>query len=79
MVKTTVYLDPHTALALRQMAEQQKRSQAELIREALREYSDRGGRARLPGVGGHRSGRSDVSGRTRELLRRAVRQRRWPS
>ena len=35
VTKTTVYLDSDTALALRQMAETQGRSQAELIRDAL--------------------------------------------
>lgn len=39
MVKTTVYLDPDTAIALRQLAQSQDRSQAELIREALSIYT----------------------------------------
>ena len=35
MVKTTVYLEPDTALDLKQLATAEGRSQAELIRDAL--------------------------------------------
>jgi len=38
MVRTTVYLDQEIALALRQLAARQGRSQAELIRDALASY-----------------------------------------
>jgi len=44
MTKTTVYLDPDTVLALRQMAEIQGRSQAELIRDALHASTRKGKR-----------------------------------
>ena len=38
MLRTTVYLDDEIALAIRQLAETQKRSQADIIRDALRKY-----------------------------------------
>lgn len=78
MVKTTVYLDPETALALRQLASSQGRSQAELIREALTLYARQATRPKPPGIGKYQSGRTDVSERAEELLRKAVREKRWP-
>ncbi|HYM10926.1 MAG TPA: CopG family transcriptional regulator [Bryobacterales bacterium] len=78
MTKTTVYLDPEVALSLRQLAERQGCSQAELIREALATYVRRSGRLKPKGIGRYHSGRSDVSERAEELLRRAARDRRWP-
>ena len=77
VVKTTVYLDPDLALSIRQLAEIQGRSQAELIREALQAYARQAPPPKPKGMGMYRSGRSDVSGRYRELLRQAVRERRW--
>ena len=56
----------------------QGRSQAELIREALRLYTRRFTRSRPKGVGRYRSGRTDVSVRAEELLRNAARRRKWP-
>lgn len=78
MVKTTVYLDPETALALQQLASSQGRSQAELIREALTLYTRQATPPKPKGIGGYRSGRSDVSERAKELIRKAVREKRWP-
>jgi len=72
MRKTTVYLDPEVALALREISRGEGRSQAELIREALRQYTRNRSRPRLAGVGTFRSGRSDVSDRAEELLRVAA-------
>ncbi len=78
MVKTTVYLEPETALALQHLANQEGRSQAELIREALQLYTRRVHRPKLKGVGKYRSGRSDISVRAEELLKEAVRNKKWP-
>jgi hypothetical protein len=78
MTKTTVYMDPEVALRLRQLAETQGRPQAELIREALAAYTSRSARLKPKGIGRYHSGRSDVSERAEQLLRRAVRDRRWP-
>ena len=78
MIKTTVYLEPEVALSIRQLAQIKGRSQAELIREALAAYSRRASRPRPKGIGRYRSGRSDVSERAEDLLRQAVKGRRWP-
>ncbi len=73
MVKSTVYFDSATILALRQLAKAQGKSQAELIREAVTGYARRAGRAAPKGVGAYRSGRSDISEKAEALLRQAAR------
>lgn len=75
VVKSTVYLDTATILALRQLAKARGKSQAELIREAVTGYARRAGRPAAKGVGVYRSGRSDVSEQAESLLRRAARRR----
>ena len=77
MVKTTVYIEPDTALAIRQMAEAQRRSQAELIRDALTAYTRQARRPALPGVGESDSGHSDTSERADEILKDAAKRGRW--
>jgi predicted transcriptional regulator len=70
MEKTTVYLDPHDYRRLKQLARKAGRKPAELIREAVAEYTVRhqGGRA-LPGsVGALSSGRGDLSTRDEAYL-----------
>lgn len=67
--KTTVYLDPADYGRLKAIARVQRRTPAELVREAVAEYASRHARrprARSVGVG--RSGRGDVSERAEELL-----------
>ena len=80
MLRTTVYLDEETALAIRQLSDREKRSQAEIIREALRRYLRQANKRQPPpkpaGIGAYRSGRHDVSGRAEELLRQAARKSR---
>lgn len=79
MIRTTVYVDEDVAVALRHRAAVEGRSQAELIREALRKYVEdleQPERPPIVGIGRHRSGRTDVSERAEELLRRAARKRR---
>lgn len=73
MVKTTVYIDAETALALRERARSEGRSQSELIRHALKLYTEGSLRPRIKGVGEFRSGRSDISERAEELLKAAAR------
>lgn len=78
MLKTTVYLDTDTVLSLRQMAESQGRSQADLIRDALVAYTRRRPKRRLPrGLGKYDSGYTDTSERAREILRDAAKKGRW--
>jgi len=80
MLRTTIYLDKDVALAIRQLADREQRSQAEVIREALRRYLKQVGKRREPpkpsGIGAYRSGRHDVSERAEELLRQAARKNR---
>ena len=78
MFKTTVYLDPEVALCLRQLSEVEGRPQAEIIRHALAAYTRRAARPKPKGIGLYRSGRTDVSQKSEELLRRAIKARRWP-
>lgn len=77
MTKTTVYLDPDTVLALRQMAETQGRSQAELIRDALEAYTRKAKRPLPSGLGKYDSGETDISEHAKEILRRAAQKGRW--
>jgi hypothetical protein len=77
MVKTTVYLDNDLALALRQLAMLEGRSQAELIRTALSDYNRRRKRPPLPGVGEFDSGESNVSERAEEILLKASAHGKW--
>ncbi len=78
MIKTTIYMEPSVALSLRHLASVQGRSQAEIIREAIESYTSKSlGRPRPKGIGAYDSGRSDVSERAGELMRRAARSRKW--
>jgi len=79
VIRTTVYVDEDVAVALRHRAAVEGRTQAELIREALRRYVERVEQPERPpiaGIGRHRSGRTDVSERAEELLRQEARKRR---
>ena len=77
MLKTTVYLDDEQVLALRQLSEATGRPQAELIREAVAEYTVRSSRPKPAGAGRFRSGRSDLGERAEELLNAAAEKREW--
>ncbi len=77
LTKTTVYLDSDTLLVLRRMSEAQGRSQAELIRDAVENFTRNTKRPKIPGVGEFDSGRTDTSERADELLKRAARRGRW--
>ena len=76
MLKTTVYLDEEILLMLRRLADADKRSQADIIREALHHYLQRiqAPNPNLPaGIGRYHNGRSDVSQRAEALLQKAIR------
>ncbi len=77
MTKTTVYLDSDTALTLRQMAEAQKRSQAELIRDALQAYTSSAKRPLPRGLGKYDSGETRGAERAKDFLRSAAKKGRW--
>ena len=77
MVKTTVYLDGDLAQSLRQLAAIEGRSQAELIRDALHEFTRRRKKPPIPGVGEFDSGESGVSERAEEILAKASAGGKW--
>ena len=80
MLRTTVILDDDTAVGIRQLAETQQRSQAEIIREALRNFVEQGrskqARPAIRGLGAYHSGRSDGSEKVDEFLREHARKAR---
>lgn len=74
LTKTTVYLPEADYRRLKAMARKQKRTTAELVREAVAQYA--GGAAAKPtslGIG--HSGRGDLSERSEELLKGMGRRR----
>jgi hypothetical protein len=77
MVKTTVYLDAEIVVTLRQISQQEGRSQAELIRDALAEFARQRKRPPIPGIGEFDSGESTVSGRAEKILREASAEGKW--
>lgn len=69
LIKTTVYLTDREYSRLKELAREQNRPAAELIREVVAEYARKHGERRAPSsVGAGRSGRGDVSERAEELL-----------
>ena len=67
--KTTVYLDPEDYRRLKAMARQRDSSAAELIREAIAEYTRRHSSRLMPrSVGSGRSGRPDLGEDAEGLL-----------
>ncbi len=77
MVKTTVYLEPDTALDLKQLATAEGRSQAELIRDALGDYTRRKKRPAIPGLGEFDSGQSNISEQAENILKKASLAGKW--
>ena len=68
-MKTTVYLNAGDYRRLKQLAQAEGRTAAELVREAVSEYARRrAAPARPRSIGAGRSGRSDLSERAEELL-----------
>lgn len=69
--KTTVYLDADVYRRLKAIAARRGRHAAELVREAVAEYTLRQVPATRPrSVGAGKSGRDDLSERAEELLHR---------
>ncbi|HEY7307670.1 MAG TPA: CopG family transcriptional regulator [Bryobacteraceae bacterium] len=80
MVKTTVYLDDEIVAALKGISKRSAKPQAQLIRDALRAFTSTENLPPLPsGMGMFDSGHTDTSARRKELLRQAMRSRRWRS
>lgn len=69
MQKTTVYLDEAAYRRLKRMARQRRRPPAEMVREAVAEYTARHAPRQKPrSVGAFKSGRRDLSRRAEALL-----------
>ena len=69
MQKTTVYLDEDAYRRLKHLARARRRPPAELVREAVAEYTARHARRRSPrSVGAFKSGRRDLGQRAETLL-----------
>lgn len=67
--KTTVYLNADTYRRLKQIAREQGRSAAELVREAVAEYAQRHGARPWPrSIGMARSGLGDLGERAESYL-----------
>jgi predicted transcriptional regulator len=68
-LKTTVYLDAKDYERLKEIARADGRAPAEVVREAVAEYTQRHRPQRMPkSIGIGHSGRGDVSERAEELL-----------
>jgi predicted transcriptional regulator len=68
--KTTVYLDADAYRRLKNLARDQGRPTAELVREAVAEYAERhAARPRPRSIGAVRSGLGDLAERAEERLR----------
>ena len=77
MLSLTVELDEQVAAAVRNMAAAQRRSEQEIVIEAVAAYAHCA-RPMPQGMGKYRSGQVDISERAGEILRDAVKERRWP-
>ena len=70
MQKTTIYLEEETYRRLKQLARARRRRPAEMVREAVAEYTARHAPRRKPrSLGAFKSGRRDLGQRAEELLR----------
>ena len=77
MATITIEISGTAAEKLRQLMEAERRTEVEIVAEALEAYQP--ARRPLPrGVGKYHSGRSDTSQRTEEILRDAVKEGQWP-
>ena len=69
MLKTTIYLDEEAYRRLKQLARARRRRPAEMVREAVAEYTARHAPRRKPrSVAAFKSGRHDLGQRAEELL-----------
>lgn len=76
-MSTMIDLDENTVLILQRLADAEKRTQTDIIREALQRYLQQtlSPNPNLPsGMGRYHSGRSDVSQCAEQLLQQAIRQ-----
>jgi predicted transcriptional regulator len=72
-----IELSDDIARELSDLAVAQKRSETEIVREALAAYV-RTARPMPKGMGQYQSGTADTSERARDILRQATKDNRWP-
>jgi predicted transcriptional regulator len=72
MVKTTVYLDAEDARTLRTLSERCAKSQSQLVREAIHEFTATRRRPLPGGLGMFDSGRTDTTAHRKEILKDAA-------
>ena len=77
MLSLTVELDEPVAEAVRNMAAAQRRSEREIVQEAVAAYAH-SARPIPQGIGKYHSGQNDVSERAEAILHDAAKERRWP-
>ena len=77
MTAITIHLNDNIADEIRQLEATQKRSETEIVCEALAAYVQTA-RPLPKGMGKYRSGQSNVSKQARDLLRQAVKDKQWP-
>ncbi len=68
MRRTTIYLEPDLELGLKREGRRQKRSMADLIRDAVRRYISEAPGRHPPGAGAFASGRKDTAANAEEWL-----------
>ena len=79
MVKTTVYLDDEDVRSLRAISKRRAMPQAQLIREAIHNFTSTEQRPLPAGLGMFDSGHTDTSARRKELLKKAALAGKWRS
>ena len=77
MTAITVQLDDDLAEVVRRLAAAQKRSETDVVRDALAGYVQTA-RPLPNGMGKYRSGQNCVSEQARDLLREAAKEGQWP-
>ena len=77
MPALTVQIDGDLAERVRQLASDQKRSETDIVREALSGYVQ-AARPLPLGIGKYHSGEASSSEQARDLLRQAVKDGQWP-
>jgi transcriptional regulator of met regulon len=77
MTAITIQLNDNIAEEIRQLAVTQKRTETDIVCEALAAYIQTA-RPLLKGMGKYRSGQNNVSEQARDLLRQAVKDKQWP-
>ena len=77
MTAITIQIDDDLAVLLRRLAAAQKRSETEIVREALHGYMQVA-RPLPAGLGKYHSGQTNGSERARDLIREAVKEGQWP-